>query len=235
MSGHSKWSNIQHRKQNKDFQKSKKFSKCIKEIFIAVKQSGINNFHFKNAIVNAKSLNIPKKTIERTIEKALQKKNNNFIPLNLEGKIHGISMIIECLTDNNIRTISNIKTFFNKSGGTLCKHGELSHFFNRVGSFLIKKKNIPNSIEEFELMMIDFGANDFFEKNNKIYIYTKIEYFGCMKNNLERLNIFHACKLKRIPKEVRYLSNNKKEKVLNLIEKIQLDDDVDHVYCNLQK
>ncbi|WP_185869712.1 YebC/PmpR family DNA-binding transcriptional regulator [Blattabacterium cuenoti] len=234
MSGHSKWANIQHRKSNQDFKKSRKFSKILREIYVTVKELGINNFRFRNAIINAKSINIPKNTIEKTIQKALQIKKDDYKDLNLEGKIHGISMIIECMTDNSIRTISSIRTYFNKNGGKLCKNGELTHFFPKIGFFSIKIENINYSIEDFELMTIDFGAKDFIKKNNIIYIYTDFEYFGSMKNNLEKLEIFHEHKIKRIPKKTKYISEEKKKKVLNLIEKLEKIEDVENIYSDIE-
>lgn len=233
MSGHSKWSNIQHRKSNQDFKKSKKFSKIIKEISIAVKKSGTNNPRFRNAILNAKSVNIPKNTIEKAIKKALQIKTDNYKNLNIEGLIHGISLIIECMTNNNIRTTSNIRTLFNKNGGRLCHNGELTHFFHRMGVFCIKKKDIHYSIEDFELMTIDFGAQDLKKDHNMIYLYTDFEYLGSMKNNLEKLEILHEYKIKHIPKQMKHLSEEKRNKVLNLIEKLHLNEDVESIYSNL--
>jgi Uncharacterized conserved protein len=234
MSGHSKWSNIQHRKSNQDFKKSKIFSKIIKEISIAVKKSGTNNSRFRNAVLNAKSVNVPKNTIEKAIKKALQIKTDNFLNINLEGLIHGISIIVECITNNNIRTTSNIRTIFNKNGGRLCHNGELTHFFHKMGVFCIRIKDIPYSMEDFELMTIDFGAKNFVKKDDEIiYLYTDFEYFGSMKNNLEKLKIIHEYQMKRIPKHEKCISEEKKNKVLNLIEKLDLNEDVENVYSNL--
>ncbi|WP_185862233.1 YebC/PmpR family DNA-binding transcriptional regulator [Blattabacterium cuenoti] len=233
MSGHSKWSNIQHRKSNQDFIKSRKFSKIIKEITISVKESGLNNFRFKNAVMNAKSINIPKNTIEKAIKKALQIKTNDYKNLNLEGKLHGISMIIECMTNNSTRTISNIRTFFNKNGGRLCHNGELTHLFHRIGIFYIKKKDIHYSMDDFELMTIDFGSKDFVKDHNMVYVYTDFKYFGYMKNNLEKLEILHEYKVKRTPKQMKNILEEKKKKVLNFIENIEKNEDIENIYSNL--
>ncbi|WP_185869142.1 YebC/PmpR family DNA-binding transcriptional regulator [Blattabacterium cuenoti] len=237
MSGHSKWANIQHRKSNQDFRKSQKFSKIIKEITIAVKESGTNNFRFKNAIMNAKSVNIPKKTIEKAIKKALQiKKTNRYKSLNLEGQINGISLIIECVTNNSVRTVSNIRTFLNKNGGRLCHYGELTHFFQRIGVFYIKKKDIHYSMEDFELMTIDFGAKDFVKNLDMVSIYTDFAFFGSMKNNLEKLEIYHEYHVMHTPKQIiECVSEEKKEKVLRLIENLEKDHDVEKIYSNLKK
>ncbi|WP_185866115.1 YebC/PmpR family DNA-binding transcriptional regulator [Blattabacterium cuenoti] len=235
MSGHSKWTNIQHRKSNQDFRKSRKFSKIIKEITIAVKESGTNNFRFRNAIMNAKSVNVPKSTIEKAIKKALQIKTDNYKNLNLEGNIHGVSLIIECMTNNSIRTISNIRIFLKKNGGRLCHNGELTHLFHRIGVFYIKEKDIHYSMEDFELMTIDFGAKDFLQKNDMVSIYTDFEYFGSMKNHLEKLEIFHEYQVIRVPKQImKWISKEKKEKILNLIEKLEKNEDVENTYSNLE-
>ncbi|WP_185852246.1 YebC/PmpR family DNA-binding transcriptional regulator [Blattabacterium cuenoti] len=233
MSGHSKWSNIQHRKSNQDFKKSKKFSKIIKEISASVKESGTNSSRFKNAILNAKSVNIPKNTIQKAIKKALQIKTDDYKSLNLEGLIHGISIIIECMTNNSIRTTSNIRTLFNKNKGRLCHNGELTHFFHRMGVFCIKKKDIHYSMDDFELMAIDFGAQDLKKDHSTIYLYTNFEYFGSMKNNFKKLKILHEYKIEHVPKQTKYISVEKKNKVFNLIEKLHMNEDVENIYSNL--
>ncbi|WP_185849901.1 YebC/PmpR family DNA-binding transcriptional regulator [Blattabacterium cuenoti] len=234
MSGHSKWANIQHRKCNQDFRKSKKFSKIIKEISVAVKESGSDktSFRLRKALLNAKSVNIPKNTIERAMQKASQANTNNFKNLNLEGKICGISMIIECMTDNNIRTTSDIRVFFHKKGGRLCHNGELVHLFNRIGVFSIRKKNVPNSMEDFELMAIDFGAKDLIKDEKTVHIYTDFEYFGSMKNHLERLNISHQSIVKRIAKHPKYISKKEKERILSFMEEIEKHEDVKNIYSD---
>ncbi|WP_185866681.1 YebC/PmpR family DNA-binding transcriptional regulator [Blattabacterium cuenoti] len=235
MSGHSKWANIQHRKSNQDFRKSKKFSKIIKEISIAVKESGLNktSFRLKNALLNAKSVNIPKNTIERAIQKASQANTNHFKNLNLEGQIYGISMIIECMTDNHIRTTSDIRIFFKKKGGRLCHNGELVHLFNRIGIFSIREKNIPNSMEDFELMIIDFGAKDLLKDEKIVYIYTDFEYFGTMKNYLDKLNIPHQSIVKRIAKHPKHISEKEEERILNFMKEIEKYEDIKNIYSNI--
>ncbi|WP_185873938.1 YebC/PmpR family DNA-binding transcriptional regulator [Blattabacterium cuenoti] len=239
MSGHSKWTNIQHRKSHKDFIKSKKFSKIIKEISIAAKESGGNKtfFRLKNAIFNAKAINIPKHTIEKAIKNALPKKTNNYQNFNLEGQIHGISLIIECNTDNSIKTTyNNIKSFFNKKGGRLCNNGELIHLFDRIGFFSIKKKNINGSLENFELMVIDFGAQDFIKNNNMIYIYTKFKFFGSMKNYLKKLKIIHISTIKHIAKHTKIILKEKEKKILNFIEELKIKNkNINNIYSNLIK
>ncbi|WP_185864556.1 YebC/PmpR family DNA-binding transcriptional regulator [Blattabacterium cuenoti] len=234
MSGHSKWSNIQHRKSTKDFRKSKIFSKMIKDISIAVKESGKNSFRLRNAIANAKSFNVPKNSIEKAIEKALQVKKNNYRNMTIEGRLHGISMMIECMTDNNVRTISNIRSLIHKNGGRLCKHGELSHLFQKIGFFDINIKDIHYPIEDFELMIIDFGAKDFIKNNETISIYTEFENFGFMKKNLEKLELFHSSKINYIPNLTKNISYDKNKKVLDIIEKLKNNEDVDNVYCDLE-
>ncbi|AWU43900.1 YebC/PmpR family DNA-binding transcriptional regulator [Blattabacterium sp. (Cryptocercus kyebangensis)] len=235
MSGHSKWTNIQHRKSNQDFRKSKKFSKIIKEISMAVKESGSNknSFRLRKAIINAKSINIPKITIEKAIQKASQTNTNNYKNLNLEGQIKGISLIIECMTDNSIRTTSSVKIFFNKNGGRLFHNGELTHLFNRIGFFSIKKKDIPYSMDNFELMSIDFGAKDIRKDEKKMYIYTDFEYFGFMKNNFEKLKIFHSSIVKRIAKHPKFLSEENGKKISNFIEKLKENKNIKNIYSNM--
>ncbi|AWU42808.1 YebC/PmpR family DNA-binding transcriptional regulator [Blattabacterium punctulatus] len=235
MSGHSKWTNIQHRKSHQDFIKSKKFSKIIKEIYMAVRESGSNNnsFRLKKAIINAKSLNIPKITIEKTIQKALKNNKNNYKNLNLEGQIQGISLIIECMTDNSIKTTSNIKFFFHKNGGRLFHNGTLTHLFNRIGIFSIKKKDIPFSMDDFELISIDFGAKEIRKDEKKMYIYTDFKYFGLMKNNYEKLKIFHKSIIQQIAKHPKYISKENGKKISNFIEKLKENENIKNIYSNM--
>ncbi|WP_185882502.1 YebC/PmpR family DNA-binding transcriptional regulator [Blattabacterium cuenoti] len=236
MSGHSKWSNIQHRKIHQDCIKSKKFSKIIKEIFIAVKHLESKNYSFqlKKLISNAKSMNIPKHTIEKTIQKALNIQNSqNIKTFNIEGKILGVSMIIECMTDNYNRMMSKLKNCFNKIGGRLCKNGELIHLFNHIGIFYVNTKNINCPIEEFELMSIDFGAKDFFIKKNIIYIYTDFKSFGFMKNNLEKFNIYYKSEIQWQAKYLQKISKNIKNKIIYFIETLKMNEDIKQIYCNI--
>ncbi|WP_185851086.1 YebC/PmpR family DNA-binding transcriptional regulator [Blattabacterium cuenoti] len=234
MSGHSKWANIQHKKSNKDFRKSKIFSKIIKEIFIAVKESGKNrvSFRLKKAILNAKSFNIPKNTIERTIQKALQVNKNNI--LYLEGQFHEISLIIECLTDNHIRTTSDIKIILNKKGGRLCRYGELNHLFNRIVCFSIEKKYFRSSIEDFELMAIDYGAKDFLRDDYYLHIYTDFESFGRMKKYLDKMNNFYNYLIKYLAVHPKYISDKYRKKILDIIEKLKEHEDVKKIYSNMK-
>ncbi|AEU09530.1 YebC/PmpR family DNA-binding transcriptional regulator [Blattabacterium sp. (Cryptocercus punctulatus) str. Cpu] len=235
MSGHSKWTNIQHRKSHQDFIKSKKFSKIIKEIYMAVRELGSNNnsFRLKKAIINAKSLNIPKITIEKTIQKASKNNKNNYKNLNLEGQIQGISLIIECMTDNSIKTTSNVKIFFNKNGGRLFHNGTLTHLFNRIGIFSIKKKDIPCSMDNFELISIDFGAKEIRKDEKKMYIYTDFKYFGLMKNNYEKLKIVHKSIIQRIAKHPKFISKENGKKISNFIEKLKKNENIKNIYSNM--
>ncbi|WP_185872839.1 YebC/PmpR family DNA-binding transcriptional regulator [Blattabacterium cuenoti] len=236
MSGHSKWSNIQHRKIHQDCIKSKKFSKIIKEIFIAAKNLKSNNYSFqlKKIISNAKSMNIPKHTINQAIKKAFNIQNSHKIKsFNIEGKILGVSMIIECMTDNYNRIISQLKNHFNKIGGSLCKHGELTHLFNHIGIFYIDKNNITLPIEEFELMSIDFGAKDFCIQQNMIYIYTDFKYFGLMKNYLFKLNIDYQSKIQWKAKHLQCISKKIQNKIFDFIKKIKINEDIKQIYCDI--
>ncbi|WP_185873393.1 YebC/PmpR family DNA-binding transcriptional regulator [Blattabacterium cuenoti] len=230
MSGHNKWANIQHRKQNQDIKKSKKFSKILREINSIVKKFGTNSSYFKKIICNAKLLNIPKNTIERIIKKSLSKKNCKH--LYLEGKIYEIYIYMECMTNNNSRTISSIRIFFNKNGGKLCNNGSISHFFKKKIIFSIKKEFF-SSIKDFELMLIDFGAKDIFNKKERIDFITNFEHFGKMKDSLEKFKLKYDFKSVRIPKHLIDIKKEKKKKVMDLIEILKNYDDIENVYSNL--
>src|SRR5210317_437027 len=162
MSGHSKWSTIKRKKGALDAKRSKIFSKLIKEITVAVKEGGPDpdgNPRLRLAIANAKGQSMPKDNIERAISKGKDKDSASFLELTYEGYLsHGIAVYLECTTDNQQRTVSNVRAIFNKFSRNLGINGSLSFLFERKGIFTIPKGELD--VEEFELEMIDAGAED---------------------------------------------------------------------------
>ena len=182
MAGHSKWANIKHRKGAQDKKRGKLFTRCIKEIHVAVKESGddINsNPRLKTAIQNAKGANMPKDTIERAIKKASSSDSESYIEVNYEGYgPYGVAFFIECTTDNINRTVANIRAIFNKYNGELGKNGSLEFLFNRIGVFEIDK-NIGNiSKDELEMDLIDSGLEELHNFQDSYIITTNFEDFG---------------------------------------------------------
>lgn len=238
MSGHSKWSTIKRKKGAIDAKRSKIFSRLSKEITIAIKHGNSNdpeyNPRLRLAIQNAKGANMPKDNIERAIKKGNQD-GSDFQEVSFEGyAAHGIAVFVECLTDNNQRTVSAVRSYFNKYGGTLGTHGSLSFIFDHKGIFeLIKTENI--NIDELELELIDAGAEDIEFEDEIITISCAKEDFGNINKKLEELGIVpQNAELQRIPNNYSKIGVNEAKAVLKLIEVLEDDDDVKSVYHNIE-
>lgn len=237
MSGHSKWSTIKRKKGALDAKRSKIFSKIIKDINIAVKESGPDpesNPRLRLAIANAKGANMPKDNIARAINKASDKDSANFIETTYEGYApNGIAVYVECTTDNVQRTVANVRSYFNKYGGNLGTNGSLSFLFDRKGVFTVPKADIDQ--EEFEMQLIEAGAEDIELEDEFFTVYTAMEDFGSMMKKLEELGIEpETATLQRIPKETVKLDIESARKVMKLIDVFEEDDDVQNVYHNLE-
>ena len=237
MSGHSKWSTIKRKKGAADAKRSKMFSKIIKEITVAVKESGPDpegNPRLRMAIANAKGVSMPKDTLQRAINKGKDKDAANFTETTYEGYLpNGIATYIECTTDNLQRTISNIRAIFNKYGGNLGTNGSVNFLFDRKGIFTIPKGELD--AEEFELEMIDAGAEDIVLEDEFYTVTTSMEDFGNMMKKLEEMKIEpENAELQRIPNETITLAKDSALKILKIIETFEDDDDVQNVFYNLE-
>lgn len=237
MSGHNKWSTIKRKKGAADAKRSKIFSKIIKEISIAVREGGADaegNPRLRLAIANAKGANMPKDNVSRAINKASDKDAASLAETTYEGYgTHGIAILAECLTDNQQRTLSNIRSYFTKYGGNLSTKGSLNFVFDRKGVFTVPEGNL--NPDEFEMEMIDAGAEDISHENGFYTITTKVEDFGSMMKKLESMKIEpENAQLQRIPNETKTLNVEDAKKVLKLIELIEEDDDVQNVYHTLE-
>ncbi len=236
MSGHSKWSTIKRKKGALDTKRSKIFTKIIKEIQVAVKESGPDpdgNPRLRLAIANARGAHMPKDNIERAIKGSKDKDASNFVELTYEGYLpHAVAVCVECTTDNQQRTVSSIRSIFNKSGGNMGTTGSLSFLFDRKGIFTIPKENVKT--EDYELELIDAGAEDIDEENGYISITTAMEDFGRMAKKLEEMNIeAENAGLKRLPKDLVRLNTEDTRKILKIIDIFEEDDDVQQVFHNL--
>jgi YebC/PmpR family DNA-binding regulatory protein len=237
MSGHNKWSSIKHKKGAADAKRSKMFSKFSKEITVAAKLGGVDlssNSRLRLAVQNAKGQNMAKEVIERAIHKA-EKDASNFEEITFEGYgIGGIAIYVECLSDNNNRTVGSVRSSFTKFGGHLGTNGSLNFLFDRKGVFVLKNPGTFD-VEEFELEMIDVGAEDFEENENLIMVTTAMEDFGNVSKKLEEMGIEPESQdLQRIPHNTTLLSIEDSKKILRLVEKLEDDDDVQKVYHNLE-
>ena len=237
MSGHSKWSTIKRKKGAADAKRSKMFSKVVKEITVAVKEGGsdpLGNPRLRMAIANAKGISMPKDNIERAISKGKDKDSADFIELTYEGYLtNGVAVYIEITTDNQQRTVSNVRAIFNKYGGSLGTNGSLNFLFERKGVFTIPKGEVDQ--DEFELAMIDAGAEEIDLEEDFFSITTAMEDFGKMQKALEKLGIEpENAELQRIPLETVKLNDEDARKILRVIELFEDDDDVQKVFHNLE-
>lgn len=237
MSGHNKWSTIKRKKGALDAKRSKIFSKIIKEITVAVKESGADpdgNPRLRLAIANAKGASMPKDNIQRAISKGSDKDSASYTESTYEGYANGgIAIFIEATTDNTQRTISNVRSYFNKYGGTLGTNGSLSFIFDRKGIFTVPKGSIDR--DEFEMAVIDAGAEDIQLEEDFFIITTAMEDFGAMMKKLEEMKIEpESAKLQRIPKDTTKLDLESSKKVMRLIEYFEEDDDIQAVYHNME-
>jgi YebC/PmpR family DNA-binding regulatory protein len=236
MSGHNKWSTIKRKKGALDAKRGKIFSRIVKEIQIAVKESGPsleNNPRLRLAVQNAKGANMPKENVDRAINKATNE-GANLQEVTFEGYApHGVAIFIECLTDNNQRTVGNIRAIFNKRGGSLGTNGSLAFIFERKGVFTIPKGNV--NPDEFELEIIDAGAEDI-ELNEDVFEITcAVEDFGKVQKKLEEMGVkVENAQLQRIPTDTKKIDLDSAQKVLRIIEEFEDVDDVQYVYHNLE-
>ncbi len=238
MSGHSKWSTIKRKKGALDAKRSKIFSKIIKEITVAVKEGGSDpdaNPRLRLAISNAKGQSMPKDNIERAISKGKDKDTASFTEPTFEGYLpNGIAVFVECTTDNNQRTVSNIRAIFNKNGGNLGTNGSLSFMFDRKGVFVVPVGDLDQ--DEFEMELIDAGAEELeLEDDGFFHITTSLEDFGAMAKKLEELNIEpESAELQRNPTDTKSLELEDALKIMKTIDLFEDDDDVQKVFHNLQ-
>ncbi len=236
MSGHNKWSTIKRKKGALDSKRSKMFSRITKEITVAVKEGGADpegNPRLRVAINNAKGVNMPKDNIQRAISKA-DKDDSSLQELTFEGYgPEGVPIFIECLSDNNNRTISAIRSIFTKRGGSLGTNGSLSFLFDRKGVFTIPRGDINQ--EELELELIDAGAEEIEGSDEMIVVYTAMADFGRMQKKLEELGIeAENASLQRIPNDYKSLEPQIAMKVLRLVDEFEDNDDVQNVYHNIE-
>ncbi len=237
MAGHSHWAGIKHRKGRADKQRSKIFSKLSKEITVAAKlgsKDATTNPRLRSAIQSARSANMPKDNIERAINKSEQNKDLNYTSIIYEGfGPEKIAVIVEALTDNKNRTASNIRTIFQKNGGNLGTTGVASHKFKQVGVIRIDKNKISdNDILE---LVTNSGAEDY--SSNSVYYEIIIvkENFYKVKTEIEKkIQEFISCGVEWLPLNRILLDNEKTKSVLNFLEVLEEDDDVQHVYANLE-
>jgi len=217
------------------------FTRLGKEIAMAVKAGGPNvdaNSRLRTAIQNAKAVNMPKDRVEAAIKRASSKDSSNYEEIVYEGYApYGVAVLVETATDNTNRTVANVRSYFNKVGGTLGKTGSLDFIFQRKAVF----RFVPGELdlEELEFELIDAGLEDLFveddEDGNDIgVIHTSFEDFGKMQKALEEKGFeVKSAKLERVTLSTAEVSEEQAADVLKLIDKLEEDDDVQAVYHNM--
>lgn len=212
---------------------AKTFTKIGKDIVIAVKEGGPDpdtNAKLRAIIQNAKAANMPKDNVERAIKKASDKDTSNYKEVVFEGYgPHGIAILVETATDNNNRTVANIRSYFTRNGGSLGTAGSLEFMFTHQCNFTIPAEG--NDVEELELELIDFGAEEVFQEDDKIIIYGEFPSFGAIQKALEDKGLeIISSGFERIPNETKTLTEEQQAEVDKLIERFENDEDVQNVY-----
>ena len=216
---------------------AKTFTRIGREIIIAVKDSGPDpstNSKLRAIIQNAKAANMPKDNIDRAIKNASEKNTEDFKEILLEGYApYGIAILVEAATNNNNRTVANIRSYFNKCDGSLATSGSVDFLFNHLCFFQIRDEGLD--LEELELELIDFGVTDLSKSENEISITAKFENFGSLQKELERRKFnITSSEFEREAITLKDLSEDEMIKVEKLVNMIDEDDDVQNVYHNLR-
>ncbi|GAA4232429.1 YebC/PmpR family DNA-binding transcriptional regulator [Postechiella marina] len=225
---------------------SKAFTRIGKDIVMAVKEGGPDpdsNSRLRAVIQNAKSVNMPKDNVERAIKKASEKGQGDYKEVIFEGYApHGVAILVETATDNNTRTVANVRSYFNKCDGSLGTSGSVVFMFDHTCNFKVKGEAL--NLEELELELIDFGVEEIFEDTdedadgneiNSVMIYAPFESFGKIQSYLETNDIeILSSGFERIPQVTKPLDAEKVADVEKLLEKLEEDDDVQNVYHTME-
>jgi YebC/PmpR family DNA-binding regulatory protein len=215
---------------------AKAFTRIGREIALAVKEGGPDpdyNPRLRMAIQNAKTANMPKTNIENAIKNASAKDAEDYTEVVFEGYApHGIAVLVEAATNNNNRTVANIRHIFSKYGGNLSTSGSVDYMFARKGIFKIETEGIDR--EEIELNLIDYGLEDVTEEDDKLVLHCDFTDFGTLQKGLEEQNIeVKESELARIPSHTKQLNDTEVEEVIKLLDKMEDDDDVVNVFHNM--
>lgn len=215
---------------------AKAFTKVGREINIAIKEGGPDpdyNPRLRLAINNAKAVNMPKANVEAAIKRATDKDTSNYEEVTFEGYgPHGIAVFVEATSDNNNRTVANIRHIFSKYGGSLGVNGSVDYMFERKGQFIVKEENLEGKdLEELELELIDAGLVKIEKEDDDISFFCAFEDFGSLSTGLEDLKIeVSKAELIRTPTHTKQLTDDEVDEVVKLIEMLEEDDDVASVF-----
>ena len=217
---------------------AKTFTRIGKDIVIAVKDGGASpetNSRLRQVMQNAKAANMPKDNVLRAIKKASSKDTANYEEISLEGyAVNGIAVFIDCATNNNNRTVADVRSYFSKCDGALGTNGSLEFIFNRKGVFTIEKEKIKLSLEDLEMDLIDGGLEELEIDDEAITVYCDFTDFSNMQNKIEDLGIeIQNSELQRIPITTKNISASEAEKVIKLLDLLEENDDVQQVFHNM--
>lgn len=218
---------------------AKTFSKIGKDIALAVKAGGPDpdtNPALRRCIQNAKGANMPKDNVERAIKKASGADAEQFEEITYEGYGQGgVAFFVECTTNNPTRTVANVRAIFNKFDGSLGKNGELAFIFDRKGIFTLDKTLIKTDWDDFEMEMIDGGAEEVESDDEEVEVTTAFEDFGALSHKLEALEMeARSAELERIPNNIKEVTAEQFKINMKMLERFEEDDDVQNVYHNME-
>ena len=218
---------------------AKTFTRIGKDISMAVKENGPNpdtNSRLRAVMQNAKSANMPKDNVERAIKKAMGSDSANYVETNLEGYAsHGVAVFVECTTDNNNRTVANVRSYFNKCEGSLGTNGSLEFIFDRKAVFTFSNDNLEIDMEELEMELIDAGLEEIEFDGQSVTVTTNFPDFSIMQKQLESMAIdLESSELQRFPNNIKTVSLENAKMVLKLIDKLEEDEDVQNVFHNME-
>jgi YebC/PmpR family DNA-binding regulatory protein len=218
---------------------AKTFTRIGKDIVMAIKDGGPNpdsNSRLRAVMQNAKAANMPKDNVERAIKKATDKDTANYKEVLFEGYApHGVAIVLETATDNNNRTVANVRSAFNKCDGNLGTSGSVIFMFDHVCTFTIKKEDITIDLEELELELIDFEVEEVFNDEDGIIIYAPFDQFGAIQSFFEDNSVeILSSGFERIPTTTIKLNEQQQADVDKLLEKLEEDDDVQNVYHSME-
>ena len=238
MSGHSKWHNIQAKKGKSDAARSNTFTKIGREIAIAVKQGGPNpesNSRLRDVIAKAKAANMPNDNINRSIKKAAGEAGSvNYEECTYEGYASGgVAVIVEALTDNKTRTVNNVRHMFDKCGGSMGNNGCVSYMFNKQGTILVDATGLDE--DDLMMMALDAGAEDVINDEDVYEIVTAPTDFSAVREALEDKGLtIVSAEIEMVPQNTVAPDEETARKVIRLIDMLEDDDDVQHVWHNAE-
>ena len=218
---------------------AKTFTRIGKDIVMAVKEGGPDpdtNSRLRQVIQNAKAANMPKDNVLRAIKKASDKDTANYNEMSLEGyAVYGVAVFVDCATNNNNRTVADVRSYFSKCDGAMGTNGSLEFIFDRKGVFTIDPQNLTIDSEELEMELIDGGLEELEIDDEAITVYCDFPDFNNMQVKLEELGVeIKNSELQRIPNNFKTISAEQSEKVLKLLDLLEENDDVQQVFHNME-